>query len=133
MQRPLGITVLAILALILGVLGLFGACILLGFGSIAGPIGALFGGGQLGSSAFVSGLGWLVSAVISLVFAIGALRLRGWAWILGLIDSGLSFASAIWGVLQGGSWCLSLPGLILPAIIFIYLLTPGVRRAFRRA
>ena len=86
-----------------------------------------------GSSAFAGGLGWAVSAVIALIAGFGALALKGWAWILGLLASGLSLASALWGALQGGSWLFSAPGLILPAVVFIYLLTPGVRKAFGRA
>ena len=115
----------------MGLIGLLGGCTLLGFGSIIAPIGALFGGGQLGSSAFIGGLGWVVSGLIPLVAVFGALALKGWAWLLGLLASGLSLASARRRV-EGGSWCFSAPGMILPAVVFIYLLTPGVRRAFGR-
>ena len=52
MNRPTGVTILAVLIIISGTLSLCGGCFLLGFGSIAGPIGALFGGGQLGGGAF---------------------------------------------------------------------------------
>lgn len=133
MRRPLGVTILGFLAILMGIIGILGGCMLMGFGSLLAPIGALFGGGQLGSSAFAGGLGWAVSAVIALIAGFGALALKGWAWILGLLASGLSLASALWGILQGSSWFFSAPGLILPAVVFIYLLTPGVRKAFGRA
>jgi hypothetical protein len=79
MQRPTGVTILAVLSLISGTLSLCGGCFLLGFGSIAGPIGALFGGGQLGASSFLSGISWSIGAVISLAAGFGMLSLKGWA------------------------------------------------------
>jgi hypothetical protein len=123
MNRPTGVTILAVLIIISGAFGLCGGCFLLGFGSIAGPIGALFGGGQLGAGAFLSGISWSIGAVISLAAGFGMLSLKTWAW---------SLASSIWGLTQGASWCLALPALILPAIVIIYLLQPRVRQAFGR-
>jgi hypothetical protein len=132
MNRPTGVTILAALVIIGGALGLCGACFLLGFGSIAGPIGALFGTGQLGASAFLSGISWSIGAVILLAAGFGMLSLQQWAWWLGLIGAIWSLASSIWGLTQGGSWCLALPALILPVIVAIYLLQPRVRQAFGR-
>jgi hypothetical protein len=132
MQRPTGVTILAVLSLISGTLSLCGGCFLLGFGSIAGPIGALFGGGQLGANAFLSGISWSIGAVISLAAGFGMLSLKGWAWWLGLIGAVWSLASSIWGITQGTSWCFALPVMILPAIVVIYLLQPRVRQVFGR-
>ena len=132
MNRPTGVTILAALIIISGALSLCGGCFLLGFGSIAGPVGALFGGGQLGASAFLSGISWSIGAAISLVAGFGMLSLKTWAWWLGLIGAVWSLASSIWGLTQGASWCLALPALILPAVVIIYLLQPRVRQAFGR-
>ena len=132
MNRPTGVTILAVLIIISGTLSLCGGCFLLGFGSIAGPVGALFGSGQLGASAFLSGISWSIGAAISLVAGFGMLSLKTWAWWLGLIGAAWSLASSIWGLTQGASWCLALPALILPAIVIIYLLQPRVRQAFGR-
>jgi len=132
MNRPTGVTILAVLIIISGTLSLCGGCFLLGFGSIAGPVGALFGAGQLGASAFLSGISWSIGAVISLAAGFGMLSLKTWAWWLGLIGAVWSLASSIWGLTQGASWCLALPALILPAIVIIYLLQPRVRQAFGR-
>jgi hypothetical protein len=132
MNRPTGVTILAVLAIISGTLGLCGGCFLLGFGSIAGPVGALFGAGKLGASAFLSGISWSIGAVISLTAGFGMLSLKTWAWWLGLIGAVWSLASSIWGLTQGASWCLALPAMILPAIMVFYLLQPRVRQAFGR-
>jgi len=132
-RRPTGVTILAVLSLISGFVGLLGGCLLTGFGSLLAPVSALFGGAGLGNFALVGGIGWLISGIFSLVVGFGALALRPWAWILGLISVGLSLISAVFGMFQGGSWCLSLPGLIIPAVILYYLLTPAVKQAFGRA
>ncbi len=133
MNRPTGVTIIALLSLISGTFSLCGGCFLLGFGAIAGPLGALFGNGQPGTSAFLSGLSWSIGAAISLAAGIGMLSLKQWAWWLGLIGAGWSLASSIWGLTQGASWCLALPVMLLPAIVMIYLLQPHVRQAFGRA
>jgi hypothetical protein len=133
MQRPIGITLLAILAILGGIIGLCGGCVLMGFGSIAGPIGALFGGGQLGAQALLAGISWSLGAILFLAAGFGMLSLQPWSWWLGLIGAVWSLASSLWGITQGGSWCLALPGLLLPALVVIYLLTPKVRFAFGRS
>jgi hypothetical protein len=132
MNRPTGVTIIAVLALISGTFSLCGGCFLLGFGAIAGPLGALFGGGQLGSSAFLSGISWSIGAAISLAAGFGMLSLKQWAWWLGLIGATWSLASSIWGATQGASWCFALIGMLLPAIVVIYLLQPRIRQAFGR-
>jgi hypothetical protein len=131
-QRPIGVTILAILAIITGLIGLMGGCLLTGFGSIVGPIGAIFGGGQLGASAFAAGCGSLIGAVVWLAVGIGTWRLQPWAWILGLIGVAISVVSHVLGLLQGESLFIGLLSLALPVIILIYLLSPGVRQAFGR-
>jgi len=132
MQRPTGVTVIAALALISGTFSLCGGCLLLGFGAIVAPIGALFGSGQLGSNAFLSGVSWSIGAAIFLAAGFGLLSLKQWAWWLGLIGAVWSLASSLWGLTQGASWCFALPGLLLPAIVLIYLLQPRIRQAFGR-
>ena len=133
MQRPAGITLLAILAILGGTIGLCGGCVLMGFGSIAGPIGALLGSGQLGAQVLLSGISWSLGAILFLAAGFGMLSLRPWAWWLGLIGATWSLASSLWGITQGGSWCFALPGLLLPALVLVYLLMPNVRLAFGRS
>lgn len=131
-ERPAGITLIAVLSMLGGTLGLCGGCVLLGFGSIIGPLGALFGGGQVGGQAFASGLSWTIGALLSLVAAFGLWQMLFWGWWLGIIGTGWSLMSALWGLTQGGSWCLSLPAMLIPGVILLYLLTPHVRQSFGR-
>jgi hypothetical protein len=132
-HRPLGVTILGIVSLLLGFLQLLGGCTLTGFGSVLTPISSLWGGGAMGEWALASGIGWLVSAILAIVVGWGALALKPWAWILGIISVVLSLGSSIFGLFQGGGWCFTIPGMILPAIILFYLLSSDVKQAFGRA
>ena len=64
-ERPLGVTILAVLAAIRGVLGLLGSLVLIGIG------GSVLGGGFA-----IFGLIALILSVLYLVFAYGAWTLK---------------------------------------------------------
>ena len=121
-KRPLGITIIAILALISGLLGL--CCPVLIFS------GSTMLGGFFGTLGFIAGFFLVVGPALELVFAYGAFTLRRWAWVLGLISTAVTVSGVIINIFQGGTIWSALGGSILPVIIFIYLLTPGVRQAF---
>jgi uncharacterized membrane protein (DUF2068 family) len=118
MQRPTGVTILAVLAAIGGVLALLG-----GLGLLA-----------LGGVGLIAGLILLVSAALSLAFAYGAWTLKPWGWLLGMISYGLSLVSNVLSVLTGsatiGGVALSV---IIAIIVLYYLNTPEVKRAFGRS
>lgn len=121
-ERPLGVTILAILAAIGGVLGLLGSLALLGFFSAAGGL------------VLILGLVTLVLSVLYLVFAYGAWTLQPWAWTLGV---GLTVASIIFtviGLTQGTQELVSaLISLVISGVILYYLYQPDVKAAFGRA
>ncbi len=124
--RPLGVTILAILAAIGGVFG------------ILGGIGIVFGGaliatvaGGLGAIVSLLGLLLLVLSVAELVLAYGFWMLRTWAWQLGFALEVASVALAILQLLFGGAGLGSVViTLIVAGIILYYLNTPEVRKAF---
>jgi len=122
MKRPFGITVIAVLALISG---LFGLC-----WPILTFMGSAFFGPILGTIGVFAGIFLLIGPVLHLIFASGAFGLRPWAWYLGLIASGITVIGVIINIINGASVWSALWGSTLSIIIFIYLLTPGVRRAF---
>lgn len=128
MERPTGITILAILSGISGLLGICGALPVFGIsllGGVVAPPVAVVGG--------IVGILLIIGPILQLAFAYGAWFLRPWAWMLGIIGTGISVLSTIIAIV--GSAGAALPSAItnglLPIIIFIYLLTPDVRRAFR--
>ena len=130
MQRPTGVTILAVLAAIGGVLGLFGAFALFGAGALAAVAGAGF---LTGGFAVFWGLVTLVQAGISLVFAYGAWYLKPWAWILGVGAEGLAILVALINWIGGNSGFFSfLISAAIAGVIIYYLFTPEVKRAFGR-
>jgi hypothetical protein len=115
-QRPLGITILAVLAFIGGIFGLIGALGLLTASPIYGIIA-------------------LVIAVAYLAFGYGAWTLQPWAWMLGLVIAGAGILLQILYLflISGYSIVNVIVGAIIPAIIIYYLMTPGVKKAFGQA
>jgi hypothetical protein len=120
-DRPTGVTILAILEIILGLIyGLGGLLFLVAAGFIAeyasGVIGALSSG---------IGAGLLIFALIRFVLAWGFLSGQGWSRIMGLV-------LAVLGILVG---LVSLPigiiDLVLNGLIIYYLTRPYVVDYFR--
>jgi uncharacterized membrane protein (DUF2068 family) len=125
MNRPLGVTIIAILAFINGLLGL---CVP-GLVIIGGGIAALFSGG-LGLIAVCGGLLLAAGPILWLVVAYGAWNLRPWAWWLGMIATGITVVGVIVNIASGVGILQAIASTPLSIIIFIYLLLPDIRRAF---
>jgi len=125
MKRPFGVTVIAIFALIGGLLGL---CL-----PTLGMMGSALFGGFLGTIGAVASIFFIVGPVLQLVFAFGAFGLRSWAWYLGLISTGITVLGAVINLFQGASFWSAIWGGLIPIIIFFYLLSPNVRQAFGQA
>jgi hypothetical protein len=122
MKRPFGVTLIAILAIISG---LFGLCLpFLAFTD------SLLFGGILGTVGAVAGVFLVIGPLLQFIFAYGALKLRSWAWYLGLIATGVTVIGVIINLINGASFFSAVWGSALAIIIFIYLWTPTVRKAF---
>jgi hypothetical protein len=133
----MGVTILAVLALIGGIFALIG-----GLGLIAGGalLGGIVGGSQgvaLGGLAFIFGIVTLGVAVADIAFAYGAWTLKPWAWALGII---IGLFSLVWIVVTGlaggdlvGAITSSIISIAIWGIVLWYLNTPDVKRAFGRA
>ena len=135
--RPTGVTLLAIVFILLGLLSLFWSLLVFGFGATTGIVGALFGDDVLatvGGAQTINGIVGVVGAVIDLVVAYGLLALKRWAWLLALVGVGISVVSGVLGLFSGGfvAVCCGILGLLIPAGILYYLLQPEVRQAFGR-
>jgi uncharacterized membrane protein (DUF2068 family) len=127
MQRPTGITVLAILAAIGGVFGILGGLALIGVGTVVASSTGL------GGLAAILGLIALAYGILSLVLAYGFWTLQPWAWTLGV---GLEVAGIVINVLQYINNTSALGGTIfsiaINAIVLWYLYQPNVKAAFGR-
>lgn len=124
--RPQGITILAILAAIGGVLGILGGISIV---FVGGLVATVVGG--YGAIVSLLGLILLVLSVVELALAYGFWTLAAWAWQLGVYLEVANVALAVLQLLFGGS---SLFGLVITVviagIILYYLNTPDVRKAF---
>lgn len=128
MERPLGVTLLALLAAVAGIVGLCGALLVFGVslagGLVAFPIAAV--GGAIG-------IALAIPPILELIFAYGAWALRPWAWWLGIFATGISILGSILAIFTGVGVGATITHGILPLVILVYLLFPDVRRAFHQA
>jgi hypothetical protein len=117
-NRPIGITIIAILMIISGIL-----FIISGAGLTA--LGVL-------SVAFLAGgIGSIILGIASLVVAWGLLKGAGWAWIITLIITIISIIVNI-ASLAGGNTA-NIIGIIINGIIIYYLYRPNVKSYFGRS
>lgn len=131
MSRPVGITVIGILQVLLGtLLLLIGAALLAFQDQIAGelarpaiPLDRTLIDVLGGTLIFAGLLAWL--------FAYGLFRLKPWAWWASLVLQVLSVLSTISAGQQGPLQLLI--GLLIPGAIIFYLFRPPVRAAFVKA
>lgn len=143
-HRPLGVTILAILEILYGILVLLGA---LGLFAVTAFIG---------SQQFLDMLGpnvpqWLIDAgptvfavlaVVLLIMALiafllgwGFLKGKHWAWVLGIIFTVLNIlGSVVSAVFSGSLVSIATLGfsILIPVLILIYLLLPHTKAWFTR-
>lgn len=135
MKRPVGITIIAVLYIVLAVLSLLWSGLVFGVGGLSSLFGGLFGADNVaafGTSSAWSGFLGIVAALVQIVVAIGLLSLKRWAWILALVSVALTVVQGIVGIFGGGlfAFMCGILGLAIPVGILIYLLLPGTRRVF---
>ena len=116
--RPRGITILAVLAAISGILGITGLL----------AIGGLTFGGLV----TILSILLLALSVVMLLLAYGFWNFRAWAWQLGLGVWAVSIVLSVVEVLDGAPLARELISVLLAAGILYYLNTPAVRQAFGR-
>jgi len=134
-SRPTGVTILAILAIVFGVLGAIGSIFaFLGLGVIAAA-GAQANLPPVGILTIFVILG-LVLSILNIVFGIGALGLKPWAWKLGIGIQAFGIANnIIQQVLfsQMANIASTIVALVISGLILYYLFRPNVKRAFGQA
>jgi hypothetical protein len=131
---PTGIVILGVLLLICGVWGILWGLGLGAFGGLSWLTGVFFsdsmqtwGGGAVGAA-----LWSLIVGIVQIITAFGLFARQQWAWLLALIGAACALIGPVIGLVHGHF--LSLFGLIIPALIFFYLLRDDdVQHAFGRA
>jgi hypothetical protein len=129
-SRPAGITVLAILEILIGIVGLVASLAIIGFSALFSTLPRV--GFLLGTIGLVIGGVVLLFSLIWLATGLGFLHGRGWSWTLGMIFSILSllgaFAALIIGLITGG-----VGGLIFWGLMLYYLTRTHVKAFFGRS
>jgi hypothetical protein len=143
-RRPLGVTVIGILEVLAGIIGILGSITIFFASGISGAVAGGFAGGVAGFAAgfFIGGFALLV-ALITLAVGFGLLRGSGWAWTVAVI---ISFINLLIGIIDiaGGSirslsvgFLGSTAGLfgaigtiVISLIVLIYLYRPNVKGFF---
>ena len=114
-QRRIGVTIIALLAILGGI-----AFLVSGLGTLVLiPLIGIF----LGSGLFILGLAYFLMAY-------GLWKGKGWAWTLTLILSGIGIIVGIGSILVGNIG--SIFHTIINAIIIYYLYRPNVKAFFNR-
>ena len=134
-NRPVGVTILAIVYVILAILSLLWSGLVFGVGWLTSLFGGLFGAASiaaLGVSSSWSGFLGIVVAIVQLIVALGLLATKKWAWILALVAVALTVAEGVIGLFSGAmfAWMCGSLGLIIPVTILVYLLLPRTRQVF---
>jgi len=108
-DRPLGVTILAILQLLGGVISIFGGLAIV---MIFPVIFTLILGAIL-----------LIVGLVGLIVGWGLYTMKSWAWMLAMILNIINIIIAVIG--------FDLISLIIPVIIVIYLNQPDIKSRFR--
>lgn len=128
--RPTGVTVLAILAALNGIFSVIGGLALAGLSAAVGALGAAGPFGALAGVGSVLGITVAILGVVGIIWAVGAYRLRPWAWTLGIVVYAISVLMAIITTMLGGS--VDVLTIALGASVLFYLTRPHVKDAFGR-
>ena len=128
--RPMGITILAVLAGIGGVLFVLGGLALVGLG---GFMAASTGTAGLFGLGAIAGVIVLALGVAYLGFAYGAWTLKPWAWPLGVALAAISLVLSVLNIVGGGSITGEILNIAIAAIILYYLFQSNIKALFGRA
>lgn len=129
-NRPTGVTILAVLQLIFSVLGLIGGLGVLLFGGQLAETASQQGQAGLNGTLQILGLVVVVSSLIGILLAWGLFTLKGWAWITTLIFQGLGILSNLASLAQGSNAGGAVFSIVISGVIIYYLLRPEVKQAF---
>ncbi len=128
-SRPAGVTILAVLEILFGIVGLLVSIAIIGLAALfstlprIGPLLSSFGL-VIGGVAFFFSLIWLATGV-------GFLHGRGWAWTLGMIFSVLSLLGSV-AALTEGLLTGATGGIFFWTLLLYYLTRSHVKAFFGR-
>ena len=127
-DRPMGITMLAVLALVTGILSLVSGLALLGVGGLG-----IFGTGAAGGNVLALGALTFALAPVALGVGYGFWALKPWAWSAGLALYCASIGVSAFAVLLAGASLLTVVVQVgIAAFVIYHLMQPATKAAFKR-
>ncbi len=126
-KRPVGVTILGVLAAVAAGVNLYHALQFLGI------LPVILGRFQFFDQNFWGAMVFGFNALLWALVAWGLLSVKTWAWLFAVVVAVLGLFSAIFALLGGSELSAMLPALLIAAIVLIYCFTPGVKQAFGRA
>lgn len=138
-SRPTGVTIIAILNIISGIIMIAGGLGLAAISSVLPTMTTIDpnAGGQMALAGLVGGAGiavggiLIILGIISFIVAWGLLKGKGWAWSLTLILSIISIIIGIVSMAAGNFG--SIINIIIAGIIIYYLYRPHVKAFFGKS
>ena len=134
-KRPLVITIIAIIFILLAVVSFLWSLVVFGVGGISAAMGGVLGIENMavfGSSKTWSGFFGIVAAIIQFVAAVGLFLIKKWAWYLAVLAVGIAVFQGVIGLFGGGLISVLCGALLLliPLGILLYLLSGSIRKLF---
>ena len=127
MNRPIGVTIIAILVIIGGILGILGG--LAGFGLFGSTAADAVAGSETLASVYAGTI--LVVSIVQLAVGIGLWMLKSWAWTLAVVVVILRVVGDVFSLFFGVA-INTLITLAIHLVIMWYLFRPEVKQAFGR-
>jgi hypothetical protein len=128
MNRPIGVILIAIIALMMSVISLLKGLAL----AILGGMTTAIGTQASGSPTIMAGFILITSAPFAWAFANAAWTFKPSGWTFGLIAQELALLGAAVNIMQGSTLGVEIVSIVTAAVIITYLMTPNVRKAFGR-
>ena len=125
--RPIGVTIIALLAILTGIGGLIGGIAIAAFASLFAGIGFGVGG-------MLAGIGYIIGGVVAFIGVMwlltgwGLISGKGWARTLALIFSILSLIGTLFVAASGSIG--GIVGVVIMGLMLYYLFTPPVKSFF---
>ncbi len=134
-QKPVGVTLIAVIFIGLGILSLLWSGLIFGVGGLSSLFAGLFNAENIavfGASSTWAGFLGILAAALQIVAGFGLLALKKWAWILALISIAVTIVQGVVGMLSSGLFVFlcGVFGLVIPIAMLIYLLRRETRAVF---
>ena len=135
-QRPLGVTILAVLNILGGILALFLGITYISLSATLAQTGGVIAGGSgifalFGAFIIVLGLIFLIIAILAIAVGWGFLKGKRWAWTLSLILYAITIILGVTSLVAGD--VTSIVVIIIGGLLVYYLFRPKVKAWFGKA